>query len=283
MIIEGALTVSECSFLGDISDEIPSRMMNGREQKHDSDISSPEGSVDSSVCIWQSSMVSVNGSDASLISSSSLFTNSSYGAVSVYDGAEFNGIKITFVNNNPGFEKFPSMRYNVICLSSLRFYSLVNITSVEIGGDGEISNTSLWINAVENCTLEGIASTYSSAFYIPNLTSLDISRVKESGKDSGGVLTLNGVNFIPCNLTCTVSVGNYSFVINLTPQNDTCAIAELSQSELQYMEAANTIGLQLAGKDGGGGETEYYSTSGVFNSNSKVTDKGGGVSPLGLL
>ena len=58
------------------------------------------------------------------------------------------------------------------------------------------------------------SSTYSSAFYIPNLTSLDISRVKERGKDrgGGGVLTLNGVNIIPCTLTCTVTVGDHSFV-----------------------------------------------------------------------
>ena len=62
---------------------------------------------------------------------------------------EFKGEIVTFTKNNPGLQHFPSMRYNIICLSTVRLPSLVNITSVSEGSDGEKKNTSLWINAMQ--------------------------------------------------------------------------------------------------------------------------------------
>ena len=240
MTIEGTLTVSECKFIGGISDEINTRMiaMNGR-------VNSEEGKMNSSACVWDSSMVSVNGVNASLTSTSSSFINSSYGALSVYDGGEFSGELITFMNNNPGVEYFPSMRYNIICLSTKRISSLVNITSVGEGSDGETVNTSLWINAVDNCTLDGIASSYSSAFYIPTLSGMVITH-----ETSGGVITISGLQFVPCQLSCTITADDQSFDVELNAMNESVAIGVLSESDVLVLEAASDIGAVLNGENG---------------------------------
>ena len=246
MLIEGTLTVSECVFIGDITDEIDARMMvNGREESRNEEVNSEEGNTTTSLCVWESSMVTVNGSNASLISTSSSFINSSYGALSVYDGGEFNGEMVTFMNNNPGLEHFPSMRYNIICFSTVRLLSLVNITSVGAGGDGENVNTSLWINAVENCTIAGIASTYSSAFYIPTLSGIGITR-----EVSGGVITISGAEFVPCELSCTVNADGQFFGVELIALNESVAIGMLSESELEVLEDASSISVQLTSEKG---------------------------------
>ena len=242
MLIEGTLIINECEFIGDIIDGTRMRMMmNGRGERNEaSSLTDASGSSSSSVCVWESSMVSVNGSKASLLSSRSSFINSSYGAVSVYDGGEFKGEMITLMNNNPGVEHFPSMRYNIICLSNIRTSSLVNITSVNEGSDGEKKNTSLWINALDNCALAGIASTYSSAFFISHITSLDISRVGVK-EGAGGLLSLNGDCFIPCNLSCTIIADKMTFTIDLAPVNESAVEVRLNEATLIVLEQAENI------------------------------------------
>ena len=237
--------------------------MNGREGNDDESESSEEGNINSSVCVWESSMVSVNGSKASLLSASSSFINSSYGALSVYDGGEFKGETITFINNNPGLEHFPSMRYNIICLSTVRVSSLVNITSVGEGSDGEKKNTSMWINSVDNCTIAGIPSTYASAFCIPTLSGMNITRETSSSSENGAVITVSGLQFVPCELSCMVITDDHSFDVELTAVNESVAIGILNQSVMIFMEAASEIGIKLTGENSQD-LTEQYSYSDVI-------------------
>ena len=190
-------------------------------------------------------MVSVNGSKASLISALCSFINSSAGALSVYDGGEFKGETVVFMNNNPGIPSFPSMRYNVICLSYVRLSSLVNILSVGAGSDGETANTSMWINSVENCQLTGLASTYTSAFYIPTLTGMDITR-----EISGGVITIRGAHFVPCELSCTLTADDRSFGVELTAINESVAVGVVNESVVVFLEVASNVGLTLTGQNG---------------------------------
>ena len=110
MVIEGTLTLNDCSFVGDLSDGTNTLMRNGIVRSTDINPSSDEQYANSSLCVWQSSMVTVNGSGGTIISASSSFINSSYGALSVYDGGEFSGEQNVLMNNNPGLELFPSMR-----------------------------------------------------------------------------------------------------------------------------------------------------------------------------
>ena len=114
MLIEGTLTMSDCEFFGDISDtQLASEIMNGRELNEGMTINTVAGNTDSSICRWNSSMVRVNGSSAFLTSYTSSFVNSSYGALSVYHGAEFFGEGTVFKNNNPGLRSIPP------CVSSV--------------------------------------------------------------------------------------------------------------------------------------------------------------------
>ena len=245
MVIEGTLTLNDCSFVGDLSDGTNTLMWNGIVRSTDINPSSDEQYANSSLCVWQSSMVTVNGSGGTIISASSSFINSSYGALSVYDGGEFSGEQNVLMNNNPGLELFPSMRYNIICLSSVRVSSLVNITSVGEGSDGEMNNTSLWINAVKNCQLGGIASAYTSSFYIPTLSGMDITR-----ETSGGVITVSGSSFIPCDLSCTVTADERSFGVELTALNESVAIGVLNESVVVFLEAATDVDVMLTGENG---------------------------------
>ena len=200
-------------------------------------------------------MVSVKGSNASLHSTASSFINSSCGALSVYDGGEFRGEAVAFMNNNPGLEQFPSMRYNIICMSSLRLDSLVNITSVGGGSDGEDKNTSMWINAVENCTLDGILSTYTSAFYIPSVSGIELATTDNNytaSSDGGGVVTVSGASFVPCELSCTVTADTHMIGIDLTAINETVAIGRVNESSFVILEAARDISVKMNGEKGEG-------------------------------
>ena len=217
-------------------------MVNGREEYTRTTMTNDEEKSTKSICVWASSMVSVNGSKASLVTDSSSFLNSTYGALSVYDGGEFTGENVTFMNNNPGLENFPSMRYNVICLSTVTVSSLVSITSIAAGGDGEKSNTSMWINAVDNCQLGGVASTYTSAFYITTLTAMDVSRIKQS---SAGILTVNGSCFIPCNLSCTLNADDFLLSLSLDAVNESVAEAKLNQSAMVVLDQARTVSIKM--------------------------------------
>ena len=91
------------------------------------------------------------------------------------------------------------------CESIESISSHVNITSVCAGSDGAKGNTSMELNAVENCI-----STYSSAFCIHNLTSLDVTQLKEG---TGGLLTVNGECFIPGDLSYTVTIDNSTITL----------------------------------------------------------------------
>jgi hypothetical protein len=172
------LTMTHCMFDG----ETPQAVMRGND-------------VISDVCGWSGSLVRVSRCTCTLTNTS--ITNSSNGALMVGDGANVRIVDGLFENNNPQIPDYLSVRRNVLCSSST-----LNVESVK-GGDGAVPNTSLWIRSTL-CTLNGLAQTYPSSFFIPTLTNVaHIPSASESGKSD---VTLTGTLLLPCNTSLVVSI-----------------------------------------------------------------------------
>ncbi|KAH7831830.1 uncharacterized protein MONOS_6655 [Monocercomonoides exilis] len=160
-----------CQFIGVQSKEIENERINTFEE----------------ICKWNGSLVHSAGS--SLEMKDVIISNASSGGLSVSAG----NVKIEkgeFLNNNPFNGKYPSLRRNIICSDS----ASLTISSLK-GGDGVMTNSSLWI-LNDGCDLRGIAGERASPFFIPKLE--DVS-VNENG--SNIFIKFKGSLLLPCDLS----------------------------------------------------------------------------------
>eukprot|EP00770_Monocercomonoides_exilis_P007192 MONOS_7154.1-p1 / transcript=MONOS_7154.1 / gene=MONOS_7154 / organism=Monocercomonoides_exilis_PA203 / gene_product=unspecified product / transcript_product=unspecified product / location=Mono_scaffold00238:24919-32187(+) / protein_length=2353 / sequence_SO=supercontig / SO=protein_coding / is_pseudo=false len=143
------------------------------------------------ICKWNKS--SIEFTDCSVSMKDTAITNSSKGGLTI-SGGKASIEKGEFENNNPHFERYPSVRRNIYCYNSAQ----LNVISLK-GGDGLRNNTSLWI-LNDGCELSGIASERKSANFIPTLNSVE---VEEHGINIK--LNFKGSLLLPCNLSFQIS------------------------------------------------------------------------------
>ncbi|KAH7827408.1 uncharacterized protein MONOS_10120 [Monocercomonoides exilis] len=178
--------IASLSFCKDF--EIKGCMFDGEKQIQ---IDGPHmANVNSLICEW-------NGSLADVVQSRSLigdttFTNSPDGGLSARGGT-MRIEKCEFVNNNPAIELYPSVRRNILCFDKAK----LDVSNLK-GGDGILSNTSLWI-LNNGCELDTLIKKIASAFFTPLLESVE---TKEVGTVVG--LVFKGKLLLPCNLSFMV-------------------------------------------------------------------------------
>ncbi|KAH7830082.1 uncharacterized protein MONOS_5112 [Monocercomonoides exilis] len=142
------------------------------------------------ICVWNGSLISIENSNATMRETT--VANSSEGGVGV-SGGKVEIEKGEFVGNDPGFEKYPSFRRNVLCKDS----GVVDVVSLK-GGDGLKDNSSMWI-LNGGCELGGIVSERASSFFIPELERIEM-------EDIGAELLLmfKGKLLLPCNISLKI-------------------------------------------------------------------------------
>ncbi|KAH7830708.1 uncharacterized protein MONOS_1790 [Monocercomonoides exilis] len=149
-----------------------------------------ESNKEEHICKWASSVVSFVNSTSSM--KDTTIENFSKGGMSVFGGSMMieDG---KFINNNPKIENYQSVRRNIVCAGS----GLLKVASVK-GGDGVKEGSSLWV-LNEGCKLGGIAEERESAFFIPELESVE-------AEEDGSVTRLKfvGLLLVPCNLSFRV-------------------------------------------------------------------------------
>ncbi|KAH7824897.1 uncharacterized protein MONOS_9099 [Monocercomonoides exilis] len=146
--------------------------------------------ISDEVCQWNGSVVDLSMSEA--VVRDTTICNSSKGGMSA-SGGSVTIVKGEFVNNNPSIANYISLKRNIICSDS----GTLNVMSLK-GGDGLLSNTSLWI-LNEGCNLEGIISERVFPFFIPVLESVEAKEEADRMK-----LTFKGMLLVPCNLSFAV-------------------------------------------------------------------------------
>ncbi|KAH7831978.1 uncharacterized protein MONOS_1147 [Monocercomonoides exilis] len=142
------------------------------------------------ICRWNGSLVDVEKSSAMIKDTTIL--NSPEGGITM-SGRNVIIEKGEFLNNNPSFEGYPSLRRNIICSDS----GTLNVVSLK-GGDGLKDGSSLWM-LNNGCSFEGIVSERDSSFFIPVL-----ERVEAKEETDRMKLTFKGMLLVPCNLSFSV-------------------------------------------------------------------------------
>ena len=107
--------------------------------------------------------------------------------------------------------------------------------------DAQDSQTSLWI-IHSNCKLEGIPSTYSSPFFIPTLTGA-------SDSITAGTLEIlfSGTMFIPCSLSCSLTIDDNTQSLNLSEFiSETAVLARIADADvLTAYKTASSVSVSL--------------------------------------
>ncbi|KAH7826916.1 uncharacterized protein MONOS_13687 [Monocercomonoides exilis] len=160
-----------CRFIGVLEKERESDRINSFEE----------------ICEWNGSLV--HSANTSLIMNYVTISNSSSGGLSISAG-NVTIEKGEFFNNNPFAQKYSSLRRNIICSDS----ASLTISSLK-GGDGLMSNSSLWI-LNDGCTVGGIAGERPSPFFIPKLEEASLI---ENGNNVS--IKFKGSLFVPCDLS----------------------------------------------------------------------------------
>ncbi|KAH7827039.1 uncharacterized protein MONOS_9879 [Monocercomonoides exilis] len=143
--------------------------------------------VEEEMCRWSGSLVDIVKS--SILMKDTTISNSPDGGITM-SGGEMTVNDGRFENNNPFVQKYPSLRRNIICSDS----ASLTISSLK-GGDGLMSNSSLWI-LNDGCTLGGIAGERLSPFFIPKLEEASLI---ENGNNVS--IKFKGTLLLPCDLS----------------------------------------------------------------------------------
>ena len=168
-----------------------------------------EGSLVEEICSWNSSSIRLTSSRVSI--EDSKFVNFTRGALEISDNCIIELGQTGFITNNPGFSHYPSVRRNIMCMTS----SVLDVSSLyaEMGSDSE----SLWITGDGTCQWKGILQTYSSVFFVPSLSSVTYFRTNQNN-----YLHFVGSTLIPCSLSyCVFDNNSVLYTSTFLPSNET--------------------------------------------------------------
>ena len=161
------------------------------------------------------------------------------------EGGELMIVSGMFEGNNPGIASYPSLRRNVVCASST-----VTVESL-IGGDGITNDTSLWmIDSDSNCTMSGLARTYSSYFFIPIINGASIL----SDTQAVHQIRITGELLIPCGLWWKLELDGEKIVNGTVEQieggrgtivNESVVTVSITQDEYSSYSHASVAVIRL--------------------------------------
>ena len=142
-VFKGVTIVNYCSFHG------LSSLYNSQSEFQSESQSYEE---EPSLCSWNGSLVCITDDSASATLLETTFEYAPDGALAVTDGATVHISKGCFMNNNPSFHNYPSIRRNILCISRQSKATTLEIVSLT-AGDGATTNSSLWIQSDASCQL----------------------------------------------------------------------------------------------------------------------------------
>lgn len=224
LTVEGEANLTDC-------------VLSGSPQTSTSEhTSSAHHNDETEMCSWSGSLLRVSGQSGNAVLDGTTLTNSSVGALALQNSSTVTVRDGIFINNNPNIPNYPSLRWNVMCNNSQLVLDSLS------GGDGEKTNTSLWMTGDQYCRFRGFAESYPSWFFVPVITSVDYETFPENKLVQ---LSVTGEVLIPCNLTAYVALDNVESSIPVESTNDTFATIKLNESYYTLFESASTLSISF--------------------------------------